>query len=163
MTESTGAQLIHDVTALATRAHAGEPVAAELADACQRLRLTYDNPPGLPYRQRPWPPRPRVDDPLIDLSNRIRWDHDGYLAVPAGEVRAVDPGGPMPLVDRLDCNSLRTLPGTLPADDDALVVVYDVTLPVSGLLLAVARGQDTGPHVASLVQRIVHARRHPWE
>lgn len=163
MTTLTGEQLIHEVGDLAARVHAGEPVAAELADAAQRLRRIYDNPPGLPYRARPAPRRFAAEDRLVDLRNRVGWDHHGYAALTAGEVRRADPGGSMPLADWLDCHSLATLPATLPAANDALVVVYDVTLEVSWLLLAVARGQDTAPPVDRLVQRIVHARRHPWE
>jgi hypothetical protein len=163
VTVSTGEQLILEVADLAVRAHAGEPVAAELTEAAQTLRRVYDNPPGLPYRA-PWPRRRYpTTDPLIALRDRVEWDGDGYLAVPAGEVRRADPGGQMPLTDRLGCHNLATLPGALPTDDAALVVVYEVRSPVAPLLLAVSRGQSTGPAVDHLVGRVVHGRRHPWE
>ncbi|EEP73481.1 hypothetical protein MCAG_03808 [Micromonospora sp. ATCC 39149] len=163
MTTLTGERLIHHVAALAVRAHAGEPVAAELAEAARMLRQVYDNPPGLPYRH-PWPRRryPTID-PQVALRDRVDWDGGGCLALPAGEVRrARRYVTPPDLAGWLNYLNLATLP-VEPVDDDALVVVYDVTSPVAPLLLAVARGQDTGPAVEHLVGRVVHSRRHPWE
>ncbi|MEU7617164.1 hypothetical protein AB0B27_13870 [Micromonospora rifamycinica] len=163
MTTLTGEQLIHHVAALAARARAGEPVAQDLAKAARQLRQVYDNPPGLPYRA-PWPRRRYpTTDPEIALRDRVDWDGDGFLVLPAGEVRrARCYAMPPDLAGWLNVLSLATLP-VEPDDDDTLVVVYDVTLDVSWLLLAVARGQDTEPHVDRLVRRIVHGRRHPWE
>ncbi|MGA5506157.1 hypothetical protein [Streptomyces umbrinus] len=85
-------------------------------------------------------PSPDVTDPALDLMFRV-----GHRprALPAGEVRAARPGSERgPDADWLAALFLATLPAPLPAQDDALVVVYTSTTPGTCIFSAVKEGDE---------------------
>ncbi|MGW2582645.1 hypothetical protein ACWCYZ_15145 [Streptomyces virginiae] len=126
------ADLLAAVRALAT-VHAQDGGRAdELAAAAGILQYRYT----APLHQGAAGPRPDSGIPSVDLMRRVSYEGNGFLAVPAGEVRAAMEGRPLATVN------LCSFPDPLPADDAAEVLLYNPLAGVAALVGRFARGED---------------------
>lgn len=146
------AELLEEVRVLAAEFAGGTGRAAELAAAAAILQYRY----SFPLRQGPRGPRPDSGLPDVDLMRRVVFGANGFLAVPAGEVRAAMGGRP------LGTMNLGSVPDPLPVEGDALVVLYNPLAGVAALVSRLARGEDATASLENVEGRAVH-NRPPYE
>ena len=144
------AELLEEVRALAVEFAGTGERAAELADAAAILQYRY----SFPLHQGPRGPRPDSGLPDVDLMRRVVFQANGFLAVPAGEVRAA-------MGDRVRLN-LCSWPDPLPVEDDALVLLYNPLAGVAALVGRLVRGEDATGALKDVEGRAVH-NRPPYE
>jgi DNA invertase Pin-like site-specific DNA recombinase len=101
----------------------------------------------------------QCDDPAVRTMHMVTGKESPmFVATTAGFVRATFDTG------RLQTMTMATLPGQLPPEDTAPVVLYGtLNSTVASLLSAVRDGADPAEVVTKLVDRIVHHRPFPWE
>jgi DNA invertase Pin-like site-specific DNA recombinase len=169
-----GERLVRHVAGLARGVREEQPLAEELVSAARELRCWYDDPSGRSYLgprelRLGWGEGPMATDPpavatrMANVMHRVSRTGGGFLVATAAQVQNIFEAGRTPVSDWLGCHNLATLPRQLPADGAALVVLYDVTHPVAGLLSDVGRGEDTTATITNLINRIVHKHKQPWE
>ncbi|PZT74506.1 MULTISPECIES: hypothetical protein [unclassified Streptomyces] len=144
------AELLEEVRVLAAEFAGGTGRAAELAAAASILQYRY----SFPLHQGPRGPRPDSGLPDVDLMRRVVFQANGFLAVPAGEVRAA-------MGNRVTLN-LCSAPDPLPVEDDALVLLYNPLAGVASLVGRLTRGEDATDALEDVEGRAVH-NRPPYE
>lgn len=137
------AELLEKVRTLAEEFAGTGARASELADAAAILQYRYT----FPLHQGPRGPRPSSGLPDVDLMRRVVFQANGFLAVPAGEVRAAMGSRPLATVN------LCAAPDPLPVEDDALVLLYNPLL-----VGRLARGEDATDALEDVEGRAVHKR-----
>lgn len=178
------AVLLHNVEELARSVQAGGAdwdTVADLVFAMRTLRARDTRHPngsrqaiqeryGIYLRRNAGPhvdftPNPRYDnDAAISAARWIDGDGYGFASASAGQIRAVWPAtGRHSTEECMDFDTMRTLPGVLPEDDAAPVLVYELRLHVAQLLNGIGRGEDIGGRVAQLIDRQVKGTLYPSE
>ncbi|MCC3654727.1 hypothetical protein LIX60_25335 [Streptomyces sp. S07_1.15] len=150
--DMSSAELLEEVRALAAEFAGGTGRAAELADAAAILQYRY----AFPLHQGPRGPRPDSGLPHVDLMRRVVFQANGFLAVPAGEVRAATEGRPLVAMN------LCSAPDPLPVVDDAMVLLYNPLSGVASLVGRLTRGEDATDALEDVEGRAVH-NRPPYE
>lgn len=110
-------------------------------------------------------PNPRYgNDVAISTCRWIDREGYGFGSTSAGQIRAVWPATAGYTTEtRMDLDTRRTLPGVLPEDDDAPVLVYEVRLHVAQLLNGIAKGEDIAGRLGQLLDRQVKGTLYPSE
>ncbi|MFE7620592.1 hypothetical protein [Streptomyces sp. NPDC057496] len=152
--EMRTAELLEEVRVLAVEFAGGTGRAAELAAAAAILQYRY----SFPLHQGSRGPRPDSGLPHVDLMRRVVFQANGFLAVPAGEVRAAMESHPLVTVN------LCSAPDPLPVEDDALVLLHNPLAGVAALVGRLARGEDATDAVKDVERQAVYNRspREEW-
>ncbi|MGW1675992.1 hypothetical protein [Saccharopolyspora sp. NPDC002376] len=105
------------------------------------------------------------DDPMVCTMNMVRAKGaPQFVATTAGFIRTTFDCGPTPGEMWLRSMSLATLPGALPQEPTAPVVLYGTLQGgVSSVLSAVRDDRDPQEPIRHLVDRVVQHHPFPWE